>query len=43
MLELPEAKAKQFGLGPRTFSKKQASDAVIDSSWTDSPGKSSAS
>ncbi|KAK2723126.1 hypothetical protein QYM36_001716 [Artemia franciscana] len=41
MLELPEAKAKQFGLGPRTFSKKQASDAVIDSSWTDSPGKSS--
>ncbi len=37
MLELPEEKAKSFGMGPRQFSKSTADKAKRDHSWTDTP------
>jgi len=37
MLELPEEKAKSFGLGPRTFAKASTQKAKRDSSWADTP------
>jgi len=37
MMELPDAKAKSFGLGPRTFSRKGATVIGDRSAWTDTP------
>merc|ERR1719369_1463019 len=37
MLELPEKKAKNFGLGPRSFSKSTNPKAKQDKSWTMTP------
>ena len=37
MLELPIEKAKNFGLGPRQFSKSTGSKRKQDRSWTDTP------
>lgn len=37
MLELPAEKAKNFGLGPRQFSKNTESKPKLDRSWTDTP------
>jgi len=37
MLELPDAKAKSFGLGPRTFLKKGKAELGDRSAWTDTP------
>merc|ERR1712083_581715 len=37
MLELPIEKAKNFGLGPRQFSKSTGSKPKQDRSWTDTP------
>ena len=37
MLELPDAKAKSFGLGPRTFSRKGKTELGDRSVWTESP------
>ncbi|XP_066260402.1 GPALPP motifs-containing protein 1 isoform X1 [Euwallacea similis] len=39
MIELPEAKAATFGLGPRQFRKKAAPDMSDRSAWTDIPGE----
>lgn len=37
MLELPTTKAKNFGLGPRTFSKSTNPKTKQDRSWTETP------
>jgi len=37
MLELPEANAKNFGLGARTFRRKAATSLGDRSAWTDNP------
>lgn len=37
MLTLPTTKAKNFGLGPRTFSKSTNPKPVQDKSWTETP------
>ena len=37
MLELPPEKAKNFGLGPRQFSKSSGPKPERDRSWTDTP------
>lgn len=37
MLDLPAEKAKNFGLGPRQFSKSSGSKPQRDRSWTDTP------
>eukprot|EP00088_Acartia_fossae_P070085 TRINITY_DN9296_c0_g1_i4.p1 TRINITY_DN9296_c0_g1~~TRINITY_DN9296_c0_g1_i4.p1 ORF type:complete len:335 (+),score=121.17 TRINITY_DN9296_c0_g1_i4:36-1007(+) len=37
MLELPDAKAKNFGLGPRTFSRKGKTEIGDRSGWTETP------
>jgi len=37
MLDLPAEKAKNFGLGPRQFSKSIAPKPQLDRSWTDTP------
>merc|ERR1719266_2575210 len=37
MLDLPAEKAKNFGLGPRQFSKSTGSKPKLDRSWTDTP------
>jgi len=37
MLELPDAKAKSFGLGPRTFSRKGKTELGDRSVWTETP------
>lgn len=37
MLELPSAKAKSFGLGARTFSRKGITQVGDRSAWTDTP------
>jgi len=37
MLELPEERAKAFGLGNRQFSKSKGEKAVRDKSWTETP------
>ncbi|CAH0557258.1 unnamed protein product [Brassicogethes aeneus] len=37
MLELPEVKAANFGLGPRQFRSKTGPDMSDRSSWTDTP------
>jgi len=37
MTELPENKAKNFGLGPRTFSKSTNPKTKQDKSWTQTP------
>merc|ERR1719474_266173 len=37
MLELPSAKAKSFGLGPRMFSRKGVTQVGDRSAWTDTP------
>jgi hypothetical protein len=39
MLELPEVKAANFGLGPRQFRSKAGPDLSDRSSWTDTPDK----
>jgi hypothetical protein len=39
MLELPEVKAANFGLGPRQFRSKAGPDMSDRSSWTDTPDK----
>ncbi|XP_066156061.1 GPALPP motifs-containing protein 1 isoform X2 [Euwallacea fornicatus] len=41
MIELPEAKAATFGLGPRQFRKKAGPDMSDRSAWTDIPGEKS--
>ena len=40
MLELPESKAKNFGLGPRQFSRSTAPKTKQDKSWTQAPNSS---
>ena len=37
MTELPETKAKNFGLGPRQFSKSTTKKTKQDKSWTQTP------
>ena len=37
MIELPPEKAKNFGLGPRTFSKSKAEPTKKRNEWTDTP------
>eukprot|EP00051_Salpingoeca_urceolata_P010938 m.134412 g.134412 ORF g.134412 m.134412 type:complete len:397 (+) comp16915_c0_seq1:1279-2469(+) len=37
MLELPEARRKNFGAGARTFRRTTADEVTQDSSWTDTP------
>ena len=42
MTELPEMKAKNFGLGPRQFSKSTNPKTKQDKSWTQAPNDSGA-
>lgn len=37
MLEMPEEKAKNFGLGPRQFSKGKGDKGQRDKTWTETP------